>query len=147
MATTRTLPVSGGVITKPALTDTADISVISTDMENIYQEFVAQNNKTSSVIPSKVINTPESTSHTLNIPNPARYVITATTSNINRCFSIIIITYSTGAMFILEMCKGNDVTFNTSTPGKLIINTGSNGGYSFLIQTSSWSALDGVTAG
>lgn len=49
MATTRTLPVSGGVITKPALTDTADISVISTDMENIYQEFVSQNNNLTNV--------------------------------------------------------------------------------------------------
>ena len=40
MATTRTLPMSGLTLTKPALADTADISVISTDMENLYQECV-----------------------------------------------------------------------------------------------------------
>ena len=55
MATTRTLPVSGGTLTKPALTDTADISVISTDLENIYQEFVSQNNNFKNFIHGGII--------------------------------------------------------------------------------------------
>ena len=67
----------------------------------------------------------EKSSFNLSIKNSARYLVIGTSSATARCFASIVISYSSGAVYTLDLKLGSDVTLNTSTNNRLQINTGS----------------------
>lgn len=78
------------------------------------------------IITKTLSNEQLSTSNTIKIPNLARAIFIIESSSINRCACILVISYSSGAVFIQEISKGNDVTFSTGT-NELTITTSTSG--------------------
>lgn len=62
-------------------------------------------------------------SYTINIPANFRGVLFASTSSTARCWSAIVITFSSGTVQIQQLSKGEGVTFDTGTSGKLKVTT------------------------
>lgn len=98
--------------------------------------FPTLNSKIVDMVQSKALIISNSvSSYGITLPGSGFFLIYATSSNITRCWMAIVITYSGGAVYVLEVAKGNGVTLTagtnvlnvaTTTGGSATINVFSN---------------------
>lgn len=67
------------------------------------------------MVGSKSLSVSGTTSYDINLPSTGFFLIYATSSSIARCWAAIVITYSGGAAYILEIAKGSGVTLTAGT--------------------------------
>lgn len=141
MATSKTLKPTNETISIPAMTDRPNQSVNS----NCIDKLADNVNKLYDRVYSKLLDSGSAAAHTVTIPNSFRGMLIGTTSSINRCFAVLVVTYASGAVFVQEISKGSEVTFDTNTNGKLVISTTSSGTLELMVFAKSMSDVDGVT--
>ena len=112
---------------KPAGTELIKVSDINGNMDIIDTAMKTISDDTGHRIDSKLLTVSSSVSqYKVNLPNSCMAFLIGTTSSISRCWAVIAITYSSGAVYTLELGKGSGVTFSTET-GKLVVGTSSSG--------------------
>ena len=95
------------------------------------------------LVPSKVI-TKSGATQEISIPSGFRGKISGISSNVERCFSVIVMSYQSGNVYIMNEYKGTGITFNTGTANKITITYSVASDMTYLVFASTKQMLDAV---
>ena len=101
------------------------------------------NTKIASQVASKSITVGTTSSYGITLPGSGAFMIYATSSNILRCWMAIVVTYSAGATYVLEVAKGTGVTLTAGT-NLLTVSTTTSGSATVNVFSNSAAKLDEV---
>ncbi len=112
-STTSALP-DGTKLTKPAYSDSADIAVLNTNMDNIANNINLINSNIVDTVPSK-LTSGTGLSGTVSIPNNGRHLMIVSGAGLSRYAFILVNINSSGGCNIQIIYKGDSITLTEGT--------------------------------
>ena len=101
------------------------------------------NTKITNLVASKSITVGTTSSYGITLPGSGSFMMYGTSSSIARCWMAIVITYSAGAVYVLEVAKGTGVTLTAGT-NLLTVTTSTSGSATVNVFSNSAAKLDEV---